>query len=59
MELVPPLWATGSWVIDAWEDGTWSLEAPSIIDATADVTVIVAKKAQTIVVNDTLGVTVR
>jgi hypothetical protein len=32
---------------------------PIIIEAEADVTVIVGEKAQTIVVNETLGVTVR
>jgi hypothetical protein len=24
MELIPPVWAQDSWVIDVWADGTWS-----------------------------------
>lgn len=31
MTLGPPLWATGSWAVDAWADGTWGADAPPAV----------------------------
>jgi hypothetical protein len=49
--LGPPLWATGSWAVDAWADGTWATEITLPTDF-GDLTTLFCGYLETLVNDD-------